>query len=62
MVYCTDPGAKQRQKTRLSLGGQPFRQYLGVSALADYMLVDAAALTALPGKVSFTAGPCWAAA
>jgi S-(hydroxymethyl)glutathione dehydrogenase / alcohol dehydrogenase len=56
MVYCTDPDTKQRQKTRLSLNGQPFRQYLGVSALADYMLVDAAALTALPGKVSFTAG------
>ena len=56
MVYCTDASAKQRQKTRLSLGGQAFRQYLGVSALADRMLVDAAALIPLPEQVSFTAG------
>jgi S-(hydroxymethyl)glutathione dehydrogenase / alcohol dehydrogenase len=56
MVYCTDPSGKQRQKTRLTLDGQPFRQYLGVSALADRMLVDAAALIALPEEVSFTAG------
>jgi S-(hydroxymethyl)glutathione dehydrogenase/alcohol dehydrogenase len=56
MVYCTDPSAKQRQKTRLSLDGQAFRQYLGVSALADRMLVDAAALIALPETVGFTAG------
>src|SRR5258708_33366778 len=33
MVYCTDPSGKQRQKTRLTLDGQAFRQYLGVSAL-----------------------------
>ncbi|MGP4029678.1 zinc-binding dehydrogenase [Actinomadura sp. 3N407] len=56
MVYCTDTSTKQRQKTRLSLDGQAFRQYLGVSALADRMLVDAAALIALPEQISYTAG------
>ncbi len=35
MVYCTDTAAKQRQQDRLYLDGQPFRQYLGVSALAS---------------------------
>jgi S-(hydroxymethyl)glutathione dehydrogenase/alcohol dehydrogenase len=56
MVYCTDASTKQRQKTRLTLHGNAFRQYLGVSALADRMLVDAAALIPLPDEVSFTAG------
>ena len=41
MVYCTDTSGKQRQLARLSLNGQMFRQYLGVSALAEWMLVDA---------------------
>ncbi|WP_256790421.1 MULTISPECIES: zinc-binding dehydrogenase [Frankia] len=55
MVYCTDSSGKQRQKSRLSLNGQPFRQYLGVSALAELMLVDAAALIPIPEQVSFAA-------
>ncbi|TDE32144.1 zinc-binding dehydrogenase [Actinomadura sp. 6K520] len=56
MVYCTDNGTKQRQRARLSLGGQNFRQFLGVSALAERMLVDTAALIALPDQISFAAG------
>lgn len=55
MVYCTDTSGKQRQKTRLSLAGHSFRQYLGVSALAELMLVDATGLIAIPDDISFTA-------
>lgn len=56
MVYCTDTGRKQRQRSRLSLDGEPFRQYLGVSALAERMLLDAAALIPIPEQISFEAG------
>lgn len=56
MVYCTDPGTKQRQRHRISLGGSRIRQYLGVSAFAELMLVDAAALIPLPDGLSFEAG------
>jgi len=55
MVYCTDTSGKQRQQARLSLHGQPFRQYLGVSALAELMLVDATGLIPIPDQVSFDA-------
>ena len=53
MVYCTDPGAKQRQKQRITLCGQQLRQYLGVSAFAELMLVDETALVAMPPELSF---------
>ncbi|MEU4234877.1 zinc-binding dehydrogenase [Nonomuraea sp. NPDC026600] len=56
MVYCTDTGRKQRQRSRLSLDGDPFRQYLGVSALAERMLLDAAAVIPIPEQISFEAG------
>jgi S-(hydroxymethyl)glutathione dehydrogenase/alcohol dehydrogenase len=56
MVYCADPAAKQRQRRRLSLDGRPFRQYLGVSALAELMVVDAHTLIPLPDELSFDAG------
>jgi S-(hydroxymethyl)glutathione dehydrogenase/alcohol dehydrogenase len=55
MVYCTDTSAKQRQRTRLRLDGRPFRQYLGVSAIAELMLVDAAGLIPIPDEVTFDA-------
>lgn len=55
MVYCTDTSAKQRQRTRLRLGGQPFRQYLGVSALAELMLVDEAGIIRIPDELTFDA-------
>ncbi len=55
MVYCTDTSGKQRQRTRLSLDGQPFRQYLGVSALAELMLVDTAGLIPIPDELTFDA-------
>ncbi|MEU9168533.1 zinc-binding dehydrogenase [Streptomyces sp. NPDC048420] len=55
MVYCTDPSAKQRQHQRMRLGGKPIRQYLGVSAFAELMVVDAHALVPLPGGISFEA-------
>ncbi|MEV8476224.1 zinc-binding dehydrogenase [Streptomyces sp. NPDC051173] len=56
MVYCTDTTGKQRQRHRLTLDGAPFRQYLGVSAFAELMLLDARALIPLPDDVSFGAG------
>src|SRR5260370_28225737 len=55
MVYCTDTTAKQRQQDRLYLDGQPFRQYLGVSALAELMLVDENGLIPVPGELTFEA-------
>jgi S-(hydroxymethyl)glutathione dehydrogenase / alcohol dehydrogenase len=55
MVYCTDTSAKQRQRNRLQRDGQPFRQYLGVSALAELMLVDAAGLIPMPDDLTFDA-------
>lgn len=55
MVYCTDASGKQRQKTRLNLAGRSFRQYLGVSALAELMLVDATGIIAIPDDITFTA-------
>jgi S-(hydroxymethyl)glutathione dehydrogenase / alcohol dehydrogenase len=55
MVYCTDTSGKQRQLARLSLNGQMFRQYLGVSALAEWMLVDATGVIPIPDQVSFDA-------
>jgi S-(hydroxymethyl)glutathione dehydrogenase/alcohol dehydrogenase len=55
MVYCTDTAAKQRQHDRLHLNGTPFRQYLGVSALAELMLLDASGLIPIPGELTFEA-------
>ncbi|MYW02315.1 zinc-binding dehydrogenase [Streptomyces sp. SID3343] len=55
MVYCTDTTAKQRQRSRLFLDREPFRQYLGVSALAELMLVDAAGVIPIPAELSFDA-------
>lgn len=56
MVYCVDTSAKQRQRERLSLNGGPVRQYLGVSAFAERMVVDEHALIPLPDSISFAAG------
>jgi S-(hydroxymethyl)glutathione dehydrogenase / alcohol dehydrogenase len=56
MVYCSDTSAKQRQRRRLRLNGEPFRQYLGVSAYAELMLVDASALVPLASSLSFETG------
>lgn len=53
MVYCTDPTAKARQRRRLSLADQPIRQYLGVSAFAELMLIDEHALIPMPPELSF---------
>jgi S-(hydroxymethyl)glutathione dehydrogenase/alcohol dehydrogenase len=55
MVYCTDPAAKQRQRRRLRIDDRLCRQYLGVSALADRMLVDAHNLIAIPDALPFEA-------
>lgn len=55
MVYCTDPTPKQRQQRRLRLNGEPIRQYLGVSAFAERMVVDAHAVIPLPDRISFEA-------
>jgi len=55
MVYCTDTTAKQRHQDRLCLVGQPFRQYLGVSALAELMLVDENGVIPIPGELTFEA-------
>ncbi|SDI48305.1 S-(hydroxymethyl)glutathione dehydrogenase / alcohol dehydrogenase [Sinosporangium album] len=55
MVYCSDASGKQRQRSRLQINGQPFRQYLGVSAFAEMMLVDATGLIQIPDDVSFEA-------
>ena len=52
MVYCTDGQAKQRQRDRLHINGNPARQYLGVSAFAELMLVDENALITVPDGVS----------
>jgi S-(hydroxymethyl)glutathione dehydrogenase/alcohol dehydrogenase len=56
MVYCSDTSAKERQRQRLGLGGEPIRQYLGVSAFAELMLVDASALIPLHDRLTFEAG------
>jgi S-(hydroxymethyl)glutathione dehydrogenase / alcohol dehydrogenase len=55
MVYCTDPTAKQRQRHRLRIDDRPARQYLGVAALAELMLVDANNLVPTPDQLSFDA-------
>ncbi|MGH3566298.1 MAG: zinc-binding dehydrogenase [Pseudonocardia sp.] len=52
MVYCTDTQAKQRQRDRLLIDGGPRRQYLGVSAFAELMLVDENSLIAVPHGLS----------
>jgi S-(hydroxymethyl)glutathione dehydrogenase/alcohol dehydrogenase len=54
MVYCADTSATQRQHTRLRLDGTRIRQYLGVSAIAEMMLVDAAGVIPIPDEISFT--------
>lgn len=56
MVYCTDTSGKERQRRRMILAGRPIRQYLGVSAFAELMLVDANALIPLPSAVSSDVG------
>ncbi|GAA1439111.1 zinc-binding dehydrogenase [Nocardiopsis tropica] len=56
MVYCIDPGPKQRQRDRLRVEGAAVRQYLGVSAFAEQMVVDATALIPMPRELSFEAG------
>ncbi len=55
MVYCTDTGPKQRQRDRIQLEGKPIRQYLGVSAFAEMMLVDEHAVIPVPHDLSFDA-------
>ncbi|MGH3752869.1 MAG: alcohol dehydrogenase catalytic domain-containing protein [Pseudonocardiaceae bacterium] len=55
MVYCTDTGPKQRQRDRIQLDGKPVRQYLGVSAFAEMMLVDEHAVIPVPRELSFDA-------
>ncbi|MGH3391176.1 MAG: zinc-binding dehydrogenase [Actinomadura sp.] len=55
MVYCTDTSAKRRQRNRLQIDGWPFRQYIGVSALAELMLVDVGGLIPMPDGLSFDA-------
>ncbi|MFC0532062.1 zinc-binding dehydrogenase [Phytohabitans kaempferiae] len=55
MVYCTDPTTKQRQRQRLRIDDRHCRQYLGVSALADLMLVDAHNLVPIPDALPFEA-------
>lgn len=52
MVYCSDPSAKLRQRNRLHLDGRSIRQFLGVSALAELLLVDQAAVHRVPDDVS----------
>ncbi|MGH3975575.1 MAG: zinc-binding dehydrogenase [Pseudonocardiaceae bacterium] len=55
MVYCTDTGPKQRQRDRIQLNGKPIRQYLGISAFAEMMLVDEHAVIPVPRELSFDA-------
>jgi S-(hydroxymethyl)glutathione dehydrogenase / alcohol dehydrogenase len=55
MVYCTDTTRKQWHRNRLSRDGEPVQQYLGVSALAELMLVDAAGVIPIPDALTFTA-------
>ncbi len=55
MVYCTDTTARQRQHDRLYLDGTPIRQYIGVSALAELMLVDQSGVIPVTGGLSFHA-------
>jgi len=55
MVYCTDATAKQRQRHRLRIDDRPARQYLGVAALAELMLVDANNLIPIADDLSFEA-------
>lgn len=55
MVYCTDTAAKIRQRDRMYLDGKPARQYLGVSALAELMLVDASGVIPVPAELTFEA-------
>lgn len=55
MVYCADPGPKQRQRRRMTIRGSTARQYLGVSAFAEHMLVDANALIPMPPDLGFDA-------
>ncbi|MFE3198509.1 zinc-binding dehydrogenase [Embleya sp. NPDC059237] len=53
MVYCADTGPKQREHQRMTIAGMPARQYLGVSAFAEHMLVDANALIPMPPGLGF---------
>src|SRR5512142_727192 len=55
MVYCTDQATKQRQRRRLRIDDRPVRQYLGVAALAELMLVDANNLIPVPDALPFEA-------
>jgi S-(hydroxymethyl)glutathione dehydrogenase / alcohol dehydrogenase len=55
MVYCTDTATKLRQQDRIYLDGMPLRQYLGVSALAELMLVDASGVIPISGALTFEA-------
>ncbi len=57
MVYCSDTSARQRQHDRLYLDGAPIRQYIGVSALAELMLVDQSGVIPMTGGISFNARP-----
>jgi len=52
MVHCTDPTPKQRQLERLTIDGAPARQYLGVSAFAELMLVDENSIIPIPDSLS----------
>ncbi|HZM74568.1 MAG TPA: zinc-binding dehydrogenase [Candidatus Limnocylindrales bacterium] len=56
MVYCTNTNAaKARQRNRLTIDDDPARQYLGVSAFSQAMLVDASACIPIPDQLSFPA-------
>lgn len=55
MVYCTDAGRKQQQGNRIQVDDRSVRQYLGVSAFAELMLVDEHALIIAPDGLSFDA-------
>lgn len=52
MVHCTDPQTKRRQHDRLVIDGAASRQYLGVSAFAELMLVDENSLIRVPDALS----------
>jgi S-(hydroxymethyl)glutathione dehydrogenase/alcohol dehydrogenase len=52
MAYCTDTSTRPRQARRLTGQDGPLRQYLGISAFAQHMLVDANAVIPAPDGLS----------
>lgn len=55
MAYCTDTSGKARQKMRITSIAGPVRQYLGISAFAQHMLVDANAVIGAPAGLDAAA-------